>query len=136
MPIRFRRVVPVLRIFDFPLALQFYVNFLGFKINWEEQADPQGPRCMEISRGGMALNLSSHHGDGTPGSKVYFDVTGLKELHLEVTAKGYKFWKPGIEKTSWGTISMEVGDPFGNLLYFSERIEPKQKTKPEKKADA
>jgi hypothetical protein len=134
MPIRFRRVVPVLRVFDFPRALTFYVDFLGFKINWEEQADPEGPRCMEISRGGMALNLSSHHGDGTPGSKVYFDVTGLKELHRDITSKNYKFWRPGIEKNPWGTISMEVGDPFGNRLFFSERTEPRRKATQNKKA--
>jgi catechol 2,3-dioxygenase-like lactoylglutathione lyase family enzyme len=131
MPVRFRQVIPVLRIFDFPRAKQFYVDFLGFKVDWEEETDPEGPRCMEVSRGGMVLHLSSHHGDDTPGSKIYFDTTGLDQLHREITSRKYKFWRPGIEKNPWGTRSMEVGDPFGNRLFFSERI--KSKRKPAKK---
>ena len=36
MTISFDKVVPILRIFDVPKA--FYVDFLGFAVNWEHQA--------------------------------------------------------------------------------------------------
>src|ERR1700704_2271686 len=106
MPVRFRRIIPGLRIFDFPRAMQFYIDFLGIRVDWEEQADPKGPRCMEISRGGMVLHLRSHQGDGTPGTKIYFDMAGLDQLHREITHKPYKFWRPGIAKNPWGIRSM------------------------------
>ncbi len=35
--------------------------------------------------------------------------------------KNYKFNKPGLEKAPWNAICMEVIDPFGNKLLFSER---------------
>ena len=141
MPIRFRQLVPVVRVFDFPRAKQLYLDFLGSTIDGEEQADPGGPRCMEISRGGMVLHLSSHHGDRTPGAKLYIEMAGLKQFHRQVISKGYRFWRPGIKKTAWGTTTMEVGDPFGNRLLFSERLKPvgksaRKKQKPAKRSRA
>jgi hypothetical protein len=50
------------------VAHEFYVNYLGFTIDWEHQFDGQGPTYTQISRGTLVLHLSEHYGDGTPGS--------------------------------------------------------------------
>jgi hypothetical protein len=77
---------------------------------------------MEVSRGGCALHLSEHHGDGCPGSTVFLRVTGLEAYHKEITAKGYRYMRPGIEKTFHNSLNMQVTDPFGNRLRFDETL--------------
>ena len=65
----FRRVVPVLRIFDVGKAKEFYAGFLGFTIDWEHRFDDRAPLYMQVSRNGLVLHLSEHHGDGTPAPR-------------------------------------------------------------------
>jgi len=48
-------------------------------------------------------------------------VEGLDELHAELTAKNYRYARPGIEQQSWGR-DMSITDPFGNRLVFSELL--------------
>jgi hypothetical protein len=38
--------IPVLRIFDAALAKQFYSDWLGFRIEWEFQSEPGGPKYL------------------------------------------------------------------------------------------
>jgi Glyoxalase superfamily protein len=79
---------------------------------------------MQVSRDGLVLHLSEHHGDGCPGSTVVVEASGLGDYHQEITAKGYRFMRPGIEIAPWNAKVMEVIDPFGNRLRFNEPIEP------------
>ncbi len=115
-----RRVVPVLRIFDEAKAREFYCGFLGFTVDWEHRFEDDAPLYMQVSLGGITLHLSEHHGDGTPGSVVFIDMTGLDALHREITARNYRYMRPGVETTPWGTREMQVTDPFGNRIRFSE----------------
>ena len=112
------KVVPVLRIFDVPKALEFYVGFLGFREDWRGQFEPDAPIYMQVSRDGVALHLSEHHGDASPGATARVEVTDLDAYHAEVSSKGYRFYRPGIEPTEWKTREMRVQDPFHNRLIF------------------
>jgi len=76
----------------------------------------------EISRAGLVLQLTEHHGDCCPGSTVHVRMTGLDEFHREFTAKGYGYLRPGVEQTFYGTKCMEVIDPFGNRIRFNEDL--------------
>ena len=67
MTVQFGRVVPVFRIFSLDKAREFYLDFLGFKVDWEHRFAPDLPVYMQVSRAGLAFHLSEHHGDGTPG---------------------------------------------------------------------
>jgi hypothetical protein len=49
------------------------------------------------------------------------ETAGLDEFHAEVTAKKYRYLKPGIEDAPWGARVMTVIDPFSNRIRFSER---------------
>ena len=114
------RVIPVLRIFSVEKAREFYLDFLGFTVDWEHRFDDDAPLYIQVSRGGMSLHLSEHHGDGTPGSVVFADISGLDGFHREITGRGYRYLRPGVEDMPWGTREMQVIDPFGNRIRFSE----------------
>ncbi len=116
----FGRAVPVLRIFAEEQARAFYLDFLGFAIDWEHRFHEGAPLYMQVSRSGVALHLSEHHGDACPGSTVFVPVEGLDELHAELTEKNYRYSRPGIEKVDWGR-QMRIADPFGNMLRFTEQ---------------
>jgi catechol 2,3-dioxygenase-like lactoylglutathione lyase family enzyme len=122
MPLQVQRVIPILRIFDFPKAREFYLDFLGCVIDWEHGDDEGLPRYLQVSRGELRLHLSEHHGDASPGARVFIEAAGLAELHAELSAKNYKHNRPGLEKTPWGSLELEVIDPFGNRLSFNERM--------------
>ena len=115
--------VPILRIFDLPRAKDFYLGFLGFTVDWENRTGESGPWYLQISRGGLVLHLSEHHGDGTPGSGVFVRTTELDAFHAEITSKGYPFMRPGIEEAPWGGRIMTVIDSFQSKLHFHEAPE-------------
>lgn len=71
---------PIFRIFDYQQALEFYVDWLGFRIDWEERP-ARGPLYMQVSRGDIVLHLTGHHGDSCPGSKAMVEVKGLVAYH-------------------------------------------------------
>ena len=114
--------IPVFRIFDEGKAHEFYIDFLGFKVDWEHRFAVDFPLYMQISKAGCHLHLSGHHGDCCPGSAIIIDMTGLESYQLALLAKQYKHARPGCEKTEWGTIEMTLSDPFGNKITFSERL--------------
>lgn len=114
--------IPVLRIFDEAKAREFYVDFLGFSVDFEHRFEENFPIYMQVSLGSCHLHLTEHHGDCSPGSAVILDVRGLKEYQAELLAKQYKYSRPGYEETDWGTLEMTISDPFGNRLTFSERL--------------
>jgi catechol 2,3-dioxygenase-like lactoylglutathione lyase family enzyme len=122
MPATFH-AIPIFRIFDVAKAKEFYVDFLGFRVDWEHRFDETGPLYMQVSRDGLLLHLSEHHGDACPGSTALVQSTGLEAYHREITAKGYRFMRPGIEVAPWNARVMEVIDPFGNRLRFNEPVE-------------
>jgi catechol 2,3-dioxygenase-like lactoylglutathione lyase family enzyme len=116
------RVIPVLRIFDVAKAREFYLDFLGCQVDFEHRFHDDAPLFMQVSRDGMILRLSEHHGDGTPGTHITIEVTGVDDLHRELQAKKYRYMNPGVQDSEFGTRDLGVIDPFGNRLLFSERV--------------
>lgn len=114
--------IPIVRIFSEEKAKEFYVDFLGFKIDWEHRFEADFPLYAQVTRSGMTLHLSEHHGDATPGSAVFIPVEDIDALHQELQAKKYKYAKPEIETVGWGRL-LQVMDPFGNRLRFCELSE-------------
>ncbi len=117
------KTIPILRIFDVAKALEFYREYLGFTVDWEHRFDAQAPLYMQVSRGDLVLHLSEHYGDATPGSTVYVSVRDLQSFHEELSEKKYAYLRPGIERTGWGSLCMELIDPFGNRLRLDEALE-------------
>jgi len=122
--LRVGQTIPLLRIFDVAKAREFYLDFLGFRVDWEHRFDPTAPVYMQVSRDACVLHLTGHHGDGTPGSTVFVRVTGPRALPRGDQRQGDRYMRPGIETAPWGARLMEVVDPFGNRLRFNEDLAP------------
>ena len=121
MPMQYIATVPILRSFDEGKAREFYIDWLGFKVDWEHRFEPGLPLYMQVSRDGIMLHISEHHGDATPGSHIRVEIKGVRELHAELTAKRYKNNRPGLESPEWGGLEVTVVDPCRNLITFFER---------------
>lgn len=111
--------IPILRIFSVDKAKEFYLDFLGFTLEWEHRFEDNTPLYAEIKRDKLILHLSEHHGDATPGSTVFIPVENIEALHAEWIAKRYAYARPGIDEMDWGR-QVQVADPFGNRLRFCQ----------------
>jgi catechol 2,3-dioxygenase-like lactoylglutathione lyase family enzyme len=116
---QFRKTTPILRIFDERKAKEFYIDFLGFKVDWEHRFAPDAPLYLQVSRDECVLHLSEHHGDCCPGAAMRIESSELDAFHAELVSKNYRYYRPGIEEMPWGTRDMSVKDPFGNRLTFT-----------------
>ena len=103
-----------------PKAKAFYVDFLGFAVDWEHHFDDDSPAYMQLSRGGLLLHLSEHHGDCCPGSTVFVWMTGVEEFHREITAQGLQVPAARDRDDVLGARCVQVIDPFGNRIRFNE----------------
>ena len=123
MQIQFHRAIPIFRIYSLEKAREFYVGFLGFNVDWEHRFEPDAPVFMQVSRDGLLIYLSEHHGDGTPGSLAYVAMTGVRDLHRELNDKKYRHNRPGLQQQEWGRTELTVTDPFNNRSTFGEPTE-------------
>lgn len=117
--IGFDRVIPILRIFDEVKAREFYLDFLGFEVEFEHRFEADLPLYLGVARGSLHLHLSEHHGDSSPGSTVFVPMQGVEALRDELLAKRYGYGRPQIVDQGWGRV-LEVYDPFGNRIRFCE----------------
>ena len=119
----FGKPTPILRSFDEAKAKEFYVDFLGFNVDWEHRFEDGLPLYMQISKGDCIIHLSEHHGDCSPGGALRIDTDELDAFQQHLLAKRYKYARPGIVDQPWGTRDMTIHDPSGNKLTFSTRID-------------
>jgi uncharacterized glyoxalase superfamily protein PhnB len=118
----FGKTTPILRIFDEAKAREFYVEFLGFKVDWDHRFEEGLPLYMQVSKDGCVIHLSEHHGDCSPGAAMRIETSELEAFHQQLLAKSYKYARPAVQETPWGSKDMSIGDPFGNRLTFTNAI--------------
>jgi uncharacterized glyoxalase superfamily protein PhnB len=111
-------ITPILRMFDEAKGREFYVDFLGFDVDWEHRFEPDLPLYMQVHKDDCILHLSEHFGDCSPGASLRIETKGLDEYQQWLLAKKYKNSRPCIEDTPWGAREMSISDPFGNALTF------------------
>jgi catechol 2,3-dioxygenase-like lactoylglutathione lyase family enzyme len=121
-PASFGPAVPVLRIHDEAPAREFYVDYLGFSVEWEHRFEPGMPLYLRVRRGQAVLDLSEHHGDGTPGTVVWLPIPSAAALHAELSRRPHPRLRPGIDRDAPGGPTIEVTDPFGNVLRLCEPV--------------
>ena len=110
---------PILRMFDENAAKEFYVGFLGFKIDWEHRFAEGLPLYMQVSHGDCELHLSGHFGDGSPGAGLRIPVDDIDTFQRGLLAKQYKHSRPGpAQQMPWGSRDLTIADPFGNRITF------------------
>ena len=118
----FGKTTPILRIFDEAKAREFYIDFLGFEVDFEHRFEKGLPLYMQVSRDNCVLHLSEHHGDCSPGGAVRIETDELDAFHVELSRKNYSFARPSIEEMPWQSRDMSITDPFGNRLTFTSAI--------------
>ncbi len=119
---RMGKVTPILRVFDESKTREFYVDFLGFKVDWEHRFEDGLPLYMQVSKGDCVLHLSEHHGDSCPGSALRIEVENIDGYQKELIEKRYKNARPAVQDQPWGSRDMSINDPFGNRLVFTNAI--------------
>ncbi|RMQ51027.1 hypothetical protein ALQ04_02227 [Pseudomonas cichorii] len=117
--VTFDKSIPILRMFDEAKAREFYLDFLGFSVEFEHRFEADLPLYLGISRSGLQLHLSEHHGDASPGSTIFVPMQNIELLRDELLAKRYGYGRPDIVEQDWGKV-LEVLDPFGNRIRFSQ----------------
>ncbi|MEH7304830.1 glyoxalase superfamily protein [Neobacillus drentensis] len=115
-------LTPILRIFDEVKAKDFYLDFLGFVIDWEHRFEENLPLYLQVSYKNCILHLSEHHGDSCPGAAVRIEIGNIELYHAQLLSKEYKYARPGIEETPWNTKELCIHDPFGNKIIFFENV--------------
>lgn len=55
----FGNSTPILRIIDEAKAKEFYIDFLGFEVDWEHRFDEGLPLYMQISKDGCVIHCQN-----------------------------------------------------------------------------
>ena len=108
--IRFHPASPILRVHSLPSSIDYYVNVLGFGLDWLE------PRVMaSVSRG--PANIMLCEGDqGHPGTWLWIGVGDIEPLFEEYQAKGAVIRHP--PTNYYWAYEMQISDPDGHVLRF------------------
>jgi catechol 2,3-dioxygenase-like lactoylglutathione lyase family enzyme len=113
-------VIPQLRITSARASLPFYVQGLGFAVDWQHQFEPGFPLFLQLTRAGQTIFLTEHTGDCQVGGAVYFIVPDVDGCYRDFTARGLVLKAPPAN-TPWGSREMVIADPDGNRLRFATR---------------
>lgn len=116
-------VIPQLRMTDARRSLPFYVDGLGFTVDWEHRFWPGYPLFVSLTRQGQTLFLSEHTGDCEVGGAVYLLVPDVDECHAAFRARGI-LPEAAPADTAWDTREMLLMDPDRNRLRFASELAP------------
>lgn len=115
------KAIPTLGINDYQTAINYYLDFLGFKIDWEHRFAPNDPVYMQVSKNGLILHLSENKRFESK-TIVFVETKNINEFYKEIAERNSSAKIQEIVVTDWQTMQLELEDPFGNLLRFNESI--------------
>src|SRR5262245_17871125 len=108
MALPIQRVVPALRMTNYDRSKAFYVDLLGFRVEWEHRFEPNFPVFMSIARDGMQIYLTEHRGDCQVGGLVHFVIKDVQACFREFAARGVK--PTELPNNDLGFLNMTVTD--------------------------
>jgi catechol 2,3-dioxygenase-like lactoylglutathione lyase family enzyme len=102
---------PVLFVTDLQRAVRFYVDGLGFKIDWHD--DGSGTVC-QVSRSDCEIILCQDAAR-RDRARLFVELTadGLRDFRRELDERSVPH-----QTTWWGYDTTQVNDPDGNELFF------------------
>jgi catechol 2,3-dioxygenase-like lactoylglutathione lyase family enzyme len=110
-------IIPILRVNSVAASIRFYVDVLGFKLDWGGEDESS---FASVSRDGRAIMLSQGE-QGQPGTWIWIGVEDIEPLFAEYSAKGVKV-REQPTNYAWA-YEMKIEDPDGHVLRFGS--EPK-----------
>jgi catechol 2,3-dioxygenase-like lactoylglutathione lyase family enzyme len=117
-------VIPQLRMTHAARSLKFYVDGLGFVVDWKHQFEPGFPLFVQVTRAGQTIFLTEHAGDCQVGGAVFFRVPDADACFAEFLRRGVATPDPPSD-TPWGTREFTLLDPDGNRLRFAADLDSK-----------
>ena len=114
------QVIPILRIFSVEKAREFYLDYAGFRVDWEHRFDPTHRSTCRFPAMAWCCTFPSIMAMARRefGARSCFRV--FASVHAELATKNYPYWRPGITETFWGTEQLNLLDPFGNKISLCE----------------
>lgn len=116
--------IPVLRMLDEARARAFYVDFLGYEVEWEHRFGEESegsPLYMQVRLGDSVLHLNGHAEEGSPVAEVRVpvrDVEGYCELLRSRTPAGGEMPEVVDPRYEGVLTDLNLVDPSGNFLVF------------------
>jgi catechol 2,3-dioxygenase-like lactoylglutathione lyase family enzyme len=118
-----QRVFPQLRMTNWERARAFYVDGLGFSVDWEHRFEPGLPVFAQLSLDGLSIFLTEHSEDCKVGGAAYFIVEDVDALYREISSPRRGITPEELpSETPWQTREMVVIDPDGNRLRFAAPV--------------
>ena len=119
----FESSIPVLRMLDEKKTKAFYLDYLGFEVEWEHRFTLESPSSslyMQIRQGASVLHLNGHADDQAPTTEVRIPVHGLEEYCQWLGGKSNGGEKPEVVDPRYEgrKTDMNLIDPSGNLIVF------------------
>ena len=115
MTIRFKSPAPILRVANVRASLAYYVDTLGFTMDWDSGG------LISVTRDGCTIFLCEWD-QGQRGTWVWVGVTDAGALHAELVAKGARVRFPPTNY-EWA-YEMQVEDLDGNVLRLGSSPRP------------
>jgi len=119
-----KETVPFLAVSDMQKSLDFYVNGLGFEIQYQWVPKDRIMWCKLINGNGT-LMLQEHHqmdagimdGQGRAGigMSIYFICEDALKIYSQMIDKGFDASEPFVGNNMWVT---SVNDPDGYSIFF------------------
>lgn len=114
--VEFGHATPILRVTDFESSVAYYMNVLGFSLDWRDG------RFGSVRRGDAALMLCEG-GQGHAGTWVYLSISDADALYDEVRSRGARIRHPPTN-FPWGSRELHVFDPDGHVLRLGSEARP------------
>lgn len=114
--VEFGGVTPILRVSDFDGSVAYYVEVLGFTLEWRDG------RFGSVRRGDTSLMLSEGS-QGCSSTWLFIGVSDADALHEELLARGARIRHPPTNYP-WGSRELHVFDPDGHVLWLGSDARP------------
>lgn len=108
-------ITPILRCEDFAVTKRYYIDVLGFSMNWEV------PCMISLVRDGHPLMICEGY-QGARGTWLWIGVEDADAIHAEFVAKGAVIRDPP-QNFEWG-YEFQIEDPNGHVLRFGSEPKP------------
>ncbi len=105
-------ITPILNVKNVPLSVRYYVDVLGFKLDWS-WGDKED--FASVSRDGHAIMLCQD-GQGHPGTWLWVGVEDIEPLFHDYSSRGVTFVE--LPTNYPWAYEMKVQDPDGHVLRF------------------
>jgi catechol 2,3-dioxygenase-like lactoylglutathione lyase family enzyme len=123
----FKETHPIIGTRDIRRAMEFYTRRLGFRLAFEDTADP--PNYVGFRRDAVELHLQFQYDYEMNTIRLRFLVEDPDALYQEYRRSGIECTPEGIHDTPWGTREFALYDMDRNALTFYRNLTSAEATR-------